>query len=141
MTSYQSSLDAYCQFFSTMTPENLNQLDKFFASTARFKDPFNDVNSLDEIRRIFEHMFKTMNSPQFIIDEAILSSNIAYIKWQFTGLIKHKSLTLSGVSRVVFNSQGLVKEHIDYWDASEQFYMTLPIIGSLLRLIQRQLKI
>jgi steroid delta-isomerase len=141
MTSYQSSLDTYCQFFSTMTSESLNQLDQFFTRTARFKDPFNDVHSLDEIRRIFEHMFSTMESPQFIIDEAVLSSNIAYIKWQFSGLIKHKTLTLSGVSRVVFNSQGLVSEHIDYWDASEQFYMTLPIIGPLLRLIQRQLKI
>ena len=27
---------------------------------------------------------------------------------------------------------------IDYWDASEQFYMKLPIIGGLLRLIRKQ---
>ena len=63
---------------------------------------------------------------------------MAYIKLQFTGSLKNKTFKLTGVSRVVFDQQGLVSEHIDYWDASEQFYMKLPIIGGLLRLIRKQ---
>jgi hypothetical protein len=39
---------------------------------------------------------------------------------------------------VVFNDRGLVSEHVDYWDASEQFYMKLPVIGSILRFIRNK---
>jgi len=88
---------------------------------------------------IFQHMFETLKSPKFIIEEAVLNSDVAYIKWSFTGELKTKPLKLIGVSRVVFNEQDLVSEHIDYWDASEQFYMELPIVGSLLRFIRKQI--
>jgi len=47
-------------------------------------------------------------------------------------------LKLVGLSRVVFNDRGLVSEHVDYWDASEQFYMKLPVIGSILRFIRNK---
>ena len=83
-------------------------------------------------------MFETLNTPKFVIDEAVLESDVAYIKWKFTGAVNTKQLKLVGLSRVVFDEQGLVSEHIDYWDASEQFYMKLPIIGSILRFIRNK---
>ncbi len=134
----QRALDQYIAFYEQMKKEDLAKIDKFFSSQAHFKDPFNDVYGIEKIRRIFHHMFETLKSPKFIIEEAVLNSDVAYIKWSFTGELKAKPLKLIGVSRVVFNEQGLVSEHIDYWDASEQFYMKLPIVGSLLRFIRKQ---
>jgi len=138
MASQQDVLDAYIVFYEQMTREDLARLPAFFAKQAHFKDPFNDVVGVERINTIFHHMFDTLASPKFIIEEAVPSGDVAYIKWQFTAEIKAKPLKLVGVSRVVFDSDGLVTEHIDYWDASEQFYMKLPVIGSLLRFIRRQ---
>jgi ketosteroid isomerase-like protein len=138
MASQQQALDDYIVFFEQMTTEDLNRLPTFFAQQARFRDPFNDVYGIEAIRQVFHHMFETLTAPKFVIEEAIIDSDIAYIKWQFTGKLKANPLKLVGVSRVVFDESGLVSEHIDYWDASEQFYMKLPLIGSILRFIQRQ---
>ncbi len=138
MASQQQALDNYIVFFEQMKREDLTRLPTFFAQQARFKDPFNDVYGIEAIRQVFHHMFETLTSSKFVIEEAVLDSGVAYIKWQFTGELKAKSLKLVGVSRVVFDEVGLVSEHIDYWDASEQFYMKLPVIGSILRFIQRQ---
>jgi hypothetical protein len=138
MASQQDALDAYIVFYEQMTREDLARLPAFFAKRAHFKDPFNDVVGVERINTIFHHMFDTLASPKFIIEEAIPSGDVAYIKWQFTAELKAKPLKLLGVSRVIFDSDGLVTEHIDYWDASEQFYMKLPVIGSLLRFIRRQ---
>ncbi len=134
----QQTLDAYVAFFEHMTREDLTRLPEFFNQQAHFKDPFNDVYGLERISTIFHHMFDTLTVPKFVIEEAVLNADVAYIKWQFTGIFKAKPIELIGVSRVVFDPQDLVSEHIDYWDASEQFYMKLPIIGSLLRFIQGQ---
>lgn len=141
MSQHQQALDAYSQFFASMTRDDLVSLTLVFTPNARFKDPFNDVHGIAKITAIFQHMFDSLDEPKFIIDETLLSNNIAYLKWQFTASRKNKPLLLTGVSRVIFNSQGLVSEHIDYWDASEQFYMKLPFVGSLLRFIQSKLKV
>jgi steroid delta-isomerase len=138
MANHQLVLNDYVSFFENMNIDDLVNLDRFFTSNVHFKDPFNDVYGLDKIHHIFEHMFTKLDNPSFHVDEAVLSNDIAYIKWQFHAQLKSKTMTLIGVSRVVFNDQGLVSEHIDYWDASEQFYMKLPIVGALLRFIQRQ---
>lgn len=136
MANHQLALSNYVSLFENMSKDDLVHLDRFFTINAHFKDPFNEVHSLENIRYIFEHMFNSLNKPSFTVDEAVLNDDIAYIKWQFKAELKNKPISLMGLSRVVFNQQDLVSEHIDYWDASEQFYMKLPIIGSLLRFIQ-----
>jgi steroid delta-isomerase len=138
MANHQLALNDYVTLFENMNIDDLVNLDRFFTSNAHFKDPFNEVHGLDKIHHIFEHMFTTLDNPSFLVDEALLTADVAYIKWQFNAQLKNKSMTFIGISRVVFNEQGLVSEHIDYWDASEQFYMKLPFIGALLRFIQRQ---
>lgn len=138
MISRQHALNSYIIFFEQMKREDLVRLPEFFADQARFKDPFNDVTGIEQINKVFHHMFEILDKPKFIIDEAVLESDVAYIKWNFTGASNAKQLKLVGLSRVVFNDRGLVSEHVDYWDASEQFYMKLPVIGSILRFIRNK---
>jgi len=138
MVSRQHALNSYIVFFEQMKREDLVRLPELFSHQARFKDPFNDVTGIEQINKVFHHMFETLNTPKFVIDEAVLESDVAYIKWKFTGAVYTKQLKLVGLSRVVFDEQGLVSEHIDYWDASEQFYMKLPVIGSILRFIRNK---
>ncbi|MGY8865463.1 MAG: nuclear transport factor 2 family protein [Methylophagaceae bacterium] len=138
MISRQHALNSYIIFFEQMKREDLVRLPEFFADQARFKDPFNDVTGIEQINKVFHHMFEVLDTPKFIIYEAVLESDVAYIKWNFTGASNAKQLKLVGLSRVVFNDRGLVSEHVDYWDASEQFYMKLPVIGSILRFIRNK---
>ena len=138
MISRQHALNSYIIFFEQMKREDLVRLPEFFADQARFKDPFNDVTGIEQINKVFHHMFEVLDTPKFIIYEAVLESDVAYIKWNFTGDSNAKQLKLVGLSRVVFNDRGLVSEHVDYWDASEQFYMKLPVIGSILRFIRNK---
>lgn len=138
MANHQRALNDYVSLYETMNLGDLGHLERFFTSNARFKDPFNDVQGLDKIQRVFENMFSDLDYPTFSVDEAYLNDDIAYLKWRFNAQLKGKQILIVGLSRVVFNDQGFVSEHIDYWDASEQFYMKLPVIGAVLRFIQRK---
>ena len=138
---FQTVLDRYIRLFEQMTESDLATLDQVFTADAHFKDPFNDVKGCEKIRAIFQHMFDTLDAPSFSVDESVLGANIAYIRWQFSAKHGQKAVELTGVSRVEFTPAGLVKAHIDYWDASEQFYMKIPIIGAVLRFIQAKLRV
>jgi steroid delta-isomerase len=56
-------------------------------------------------------------------------------------LAKGRAWRIEGVSMVRFDAEERVVEHIDYWDAAEQFYGRLPVIGTLLRGIGRRLQL
>ncbi len=63
------------ELFETLREADIARLDAFYQSTARFKDPFNDVVGVPAIQAVFRHMFKALDGPRFVITEAIAQGN------------------------------------------------------------------
>jgi ketosteroid isomerase-like protein len=130
------------QLFEQLQPQDVSRLSALYASDARFKDPFNDVRGLPEIERIFTHMFKSLDAPHFIVTERIVQGQQCFLAWDFRFRFKRFDTrtwqTIQGGTHVVFNAQGLVTLHRDYWDAAEELYEKLPVLGGLMRCLKRQ---
>lgn len=129
-------------FFEQLQPQDVSRLSALYAPEARFKDPFNDVRGVPEIERIFTHMFEALDTPHFIVTERIVQGQQCFLAWDFRFRFKrfdtHTWQTIQGGTHVVFNAQGLVTLHRDYWDAAEELYEKLPVLGSLMRYLKRQ---
>lgn len=134
----ESAADRYRQFLETLSPESLALLGEVAAPEIHFTDPFNDVHGIDKFRTILADMFAKVPDVSFTVQAMYIHRETAMMHWTFTATLFGKPWIIDGVSRVTFDTQGLVTEHIDYWDASTYFYMRLPVIGGLLRLIKRQ---
>lgn len=135
-------VQAYGDFFSSLSPQGLDRLDGLFAPDARFRDPFNDVTGVPAIRQVFEHMYKVCPAPRFEVREWAFTGRTAFIRWRFTdGPPEGRSMALDvdGMSRVVFDAQGRVVEHVDYWDPAAQLYERIPLLGAVLRALRRRL--
>jgi steroid delta-isomerase len=126
-------------FYETLTPASLASLDQFYAADARFKDPFNEVVGIDAIRRIFAHMFEATDAPRFVVTERIEQGAQAMLGWTFHFGLRGRALTVRGVTHVRFDAAGRVELHRDYWDAAEELYAKLPLVGALMRALQRRL--
>ena len=141
----KKSLREYIEFFETLSPRSIPLIEKVAESDIHFKDPFNDVRGTDQVQSIFKKMYEDMDDPKFkVIDYGLgQEPNKAYLRWVFWGKGKNKNnrLEIHGMSEVTFSPGGKVIEHIDHWDASEQFYAHIPIIGSLIKFVQSKLKI
>lgn len=135
----RQALAQYATFFSRLTPLRLAELDQLFAMDARFKDPFNDVRGIAAIRQVFEHMFATVDEPRFVVLDQACSERVGYLYWQFRFRSGEQQRTITGTSRVSFDAQGLVVEHVDFWDPAEQFYESVPLLGGLMRWLRRRL--
>ena len=55
------------RWFEQLTAESLNEIESLYASRARFVDPFNDLQGVALVRQVFEHMFKTLEQPRFVV--------------------------------------------------------------------------
>ena len=133
----QAATERYADFFSHLTPNDLQHFDEYFAANARFCDPFNDVHGVDAIRKVFTHMYKQCATPRFEVHHFAIADQVAYLHWRFDC---DNKLSIDGLSKVIFDKHGMVQEHIDYWDAAAQVYVHIPVLGSILRFIQGRLE-
>ena len=129
-------------FFETLSPQSVSQLHTFYGAQARFKDPFNEVQGLPEIERIFRHMYVALDQPHFVITSQLVDGAQAFLTWEFRFRFKRFDTTtlqtVRGGSHVVFNEQGLVTIHRDYWDAAEDLYEKLPVVGGVMRWLKKR---
>jgi hypothetical protein len=130
------------EFFEKLTPESVAQLPNIYDAQARFKDPFNEVQGLAEIERIFRHMYVALDGPHFVITGQLVDGAQAFLTWEFRFRFKRfDTQTLQvvrGGSHLLFNDQGLVTLHRDYWDAAEELYEKLPLLGGVMRWLKKQ---
>ena len=129
-------------FFETLTPQSVSQLPTLYDAQATFKDPFNEVQGLPEIERIFRHMYVALDRPHFVITAQLVDGAQAFLTWEFRFHFKRFDTStlqvVRGGSHVVFNEAGLVTLHRDYWDAAEELYEKLPVVGSVMRWLKKR---
>jgi hypothetical protein len=128
-------------FFENISLKSLNQIHSIYTSDAFFKDPFNEFHGVDHIYSVFKHMFTQVNDPKFIVQDVIAQNNQAFLSWHFVFRMKRfdtKTLqTIRGSSHLKFSDTGQVLYHRDYWDAAEELYEKIPLLGSFMRALKR----
>ncbi|MGE5469873.1 MAG: nuclear transport factor 2 family protein [Bacteroidota bacterium] len=134
-------LDALIRFYNEFSPASIARFADFYSADAWFKDPFNEVRGLPAIQRVFTHMFSQVAEPRFIVTERLVDANGAMLVWEFHFHLRRwgrgRAQVMRGVSHLRFDADGKVNYHRDYWDAAEELYMKLPVLGTLMRGLRR----
>jgi ketosteroid isomerase-like protein len=127
--------------FERLSPDDLPGLGTLYRDNARFKDPFNEVQGLQAIQGIFAHMFESLDGPRFVIRDAIAQGPQCFVTWDFVFRMKRFSRDeqcIRGASHLVLAEDGRIQDHRDYWDAAEELYEKLPVVGALMRWLKRR---
>lgn len=129
-------------FFEHMTEQGVADMPRFYAADAYFKDPFNEVNRVEDIARIFGEMFHQVNNPRFVVHTAFESGQQVFMAWDFLFEMKRFKVgqvqRIKGSSHLILNQNGLVQSHRDYWDTAEELYEKIPVLGALMRWLKKQ---
>ncbi len=139
-------LERVVAFYETISPERLPELASLYTEQAYFKDPFNEVEGSEAILAIFRHMYATTREPRFRVERALASAEApeAFLIWVFEFSLKNdppgKTRRIRGASHLRFAEDGRVSWHRDYWDAAEELYETLPLLGGLMRWLKRRMR-
>lgn len=129
------------QWFQTLTPATLEQVEDIYASDAVFSDPFNHLNGLTSVRAVYQHMFDTLEHPRFVVTTTVSNEHQAFMTWDFLFKCRGQAQKISGCTQFELNDQGLIVLHRDYWDAAQQVYEKVPVLGVVLRMIRRKLSL
>lgn len=127
--------------FEQLTPADIDRLNEFYTPTACFKDPFNDVQGLPAIQRVFRHMYASLTEPRFVVRDIIVQGDQCFLSWDFLFRFKRfngELQTVRGGSQLQLDAIGLIVLHRDYWDAAEELYEKLPLVGGLMRWLKKR---
>lgn len=138
----KTAVDAIVHAFETLDPKHIDTLEALYAPNARFKDPFNDVRGWPAIAAIFRHMDVSLVQPRFVITGRIIDGQQCFLTWEFHFAFKRFSSgqpqCILGGSHLVLDETGRITLHRDYWDAAEELYEKLPLVGGLMRWLKRR---
>lgn len=128
-------------WYEGLNPRRLGEITDLYRDDASFKDPFNDVTGTAAIRRVFEHMFATVQAPRFVVVDAVCEADACLLVWDFEfRRAGGAAMRIHGASHIRFADDGRVTRHRDYWDAAEELYEKQPLLGSLMRALRRRLR-
>ena len=131
---------ALIDWFEQLSPQTIDRIPQFYAADAEFKDPFNEVRGTDAIARIFRHMFTQVDEPRFVIGSRFSGEDGVMLLWDFHFRARGRrpqAICVRGASHLRFDAAGKVVLHRDYWDAAEELYAKLPLLGAPMRFLQR----
>lgn len=145
MTVGSDVLARYVAVLENLRPGGLDALDTVMAPDVAFRDPFNAVTGIDKVKRIFAALFADCTDVSFRVTRSFDGGDRAALLWVMSYRLRYprarrrevEGMSLVGIDR----GRGLITAHIDHWDAAGQFYETLPLLGTLLRLIRRRLRV
>lgn len=141
-TEARTTVARISAYFEALTPPSLAALGTLYTPDARFKDPFNDVQGVAAITGIFEHMFHNLHEPRFVVTQQIVDGAQAFLVWEFRFRFKRfdtaTEQVIRGGSHLALAPDGRISLHRDYWDAAEELYEKLPLVGGAMRWLKRR---
>jgi steroid Delta-isomerase len=127
--------------FETLTEADVARMGELYAPDARFKDPFNEVQGVAAIEAVFHHMFASLDAPRFVIRDVIVQGDQCFLTWDFVFRMRRFSSAeqlIRGGSHLHLGADGRITLHRDYWDAAEELYEKLPVLGGLMRWLKKR---
>lgn len=137
-----ANVERIVAFFEALAPGDLQRLGELYTPDAEFKDPFNEVRGVGAITAIFAHMFETLEAPRFVVTTRVAQGSDCFLAWdfhfRFRGFRPAVPQVIRGGSHLLLAPDGRIALHRDYWDAAEELYEKLPVVGAGMRWLKRR---
>ena len=134
-------LETWAAFWLDLTPSTIPHARRLCTSDFHFVDPFNDLIGVPAFENLLQHMFSALEEPRFVVDDVASGRHAGYLRWCFTARLRQRPLVIQGMSEVGITPAGLISRHVDHWDAAQQVYAHVPILGTGIRWVRRRLSV
>ena len=134
-------LTEFKEWFINLNETSLDEIVYYYDENVFFKDPFNEFNGREKLKKLFLHMFITFKNPHFVFIDTIENSEEIFLTWDFIFTYKEKLFEIHGSSHLKLNEKEKIVYHRDYWDVGEELLLKIPLIKSLYGFFQNKLSL
>ncbi len=129
----------YTRLFNQLGSE-IENLSDYVARDVEFSDPFVQLHGIDALSTYLAGFSARVIDPHFEPVYLGWDGDTCLLRWNFSGGLKTRGdWCFAGVSELHFDGEGRVTKHVDHWDSGRYFYRRLPLLGLLIRQVERRL--
>jgi len=128
-------------FYRVFNAEHIKSLGDIYSDNIIFVDPFHQIEGLNQLKDYFSNLAENINDCHFDFKHEAISDDNIFLQWHMNfshpKIKKGMALELEGVSHLVI--RGKIIYHRDYFDSAEMLYKHIPLLGSAIRLIEKNI--
>jgi hypothetical protein len=87
-------------------------------------------------------MYVSLHEPRFVVTGRIVDGSQCFLTWEFRFRFKRfqtqQDQVILGGTHLMLAPDGRISLHRDYWDAAEELYEKLPMVGGLMRWLKKR---
>tara|TARA_B100000579_G_C22336941_1_gene623131 strand:+ start:155 stop:580 length:426 start_codon:yes stop_codon:yes gene_type:complete len=112
---------------------SIEEWEYFYNDKVKFIDPTQATTGLDEYIKVQDRLIKRCDDIYLESHSIAINKNIAFVEWTMGLKIKSFEFLYDGTTRLIFDEEGKVKEHRDYFDFCSGTFGNVPVIGGFFR--------
>lgn len=120
-----------------------NEIANVYADNAYLNDTLKTLTNREEVKQHFIKTSKTMTKYSLEIEDIMSSEQGYYVRWtmKFSApkLANGDEIISIGMSHVIFDKEGKVLLHQDFWDSSTGLFEHIPVLGGGIRMVKKRL--
>lgn len=140
-----AALQRFASFFSTFSGDRIERLlPATYAADVWFNDTLKTLQGRDALAHYLAESAAAVEQCTVSIEEQTRTEHGEYLlRWKMCIRFKRFRRGIDtwtvGMSHLRFDRAGQVVYHQDYWNAAEGLYQHVPVLGWMIRAIQRRL--
>lgn len=143
-TLRQALLDDFKRFYRSAGPGKLDEadeLDRLYTEDIEFRDPVHALQGRLALRRYLRQLYDSSNRIEFRYIDEQLGKHGASIIWEMQ--LSHPKIkrgdpvTVRGLTLIRFTER--IFYHEDFYDLGSMIYQHIPVLGAVIRFINRRL--
>lgn len=135
-----NTIEKTIYIFNELRKDNLEILDGYYAKNLVFEDPLGKIEGLPAMKKYYGIMYENVTEIKFDFTKTIKQENEHFFRWKMTmktsKLNGGDPIVVEGGSMIIFNKEGLVEYHRDFFDMGEMIYEQIPILRSVIKSIK-----
>lgn len=137
----QLAVEKFVEIYQKLDSSNLALLAEIYSDDIEFTDPMHHIKGITALRDYFANLYSNVQQCHFEISDSYTCGNNAFIYWTMhyvhPKLASGNTITVQGHSKLLF-SAGKIVTHRDYFDVGELLYKHIPLLGGVVRYINKR---
>lgn len=132
------------KLYANFAAADFAELHDIYIADIAFSDPVLTLQGMPELSRYFAHGMANADACTFTFLNTVITPERAFLEWemclQHAKLNGGKQIILPGCSHLTFAvDENKIAKHVDYYDLGAMVYEHVPLIGALIRIVQKRL--
>ena len=114
--------------YGDSTPSRV-EWENLYNKNVKFIDPTQEKNGIDAYIEAQDGLIKRCDDIYLESHSIAINERIAFVEWTMGLKIKGIEFIYDGTTRLIFDDEGKIKEHRDYFDFCSGTFGKIPVIG------------